>query len=103
MRFLVKVSVPNEKGNALIKDGSLGHKIGAILQEQHPEAAYFTEMDGQRTGLIFVNIEDTSEIVRIAEPWWLTFGGSVEWHPAMDSEDLMKSGPYMEAAAKKYS
>lgn len=102
MRFLVKVTIPVEQGNAVIKQGRLDKIVGAILEEQKPEAAYFTEMDGQRTALVFVNIENTSEIVRIAEPWWLGFGGSVEWHPAMNPEDLMKAGPYLEAAVKKY-
>ena len=32
MRFLIKVSMPVERGNATIKDGSLGHTIGSILE-----------------------------------------------------------------------
>lgn len=102
MRFLIKVTIPAEKGNAVIKDGSLPKTIGAIMEEQKPEAAYFTEMGGQRTGLIFVNIEDASQIPAIAEPWWMAFGGSVEFHPAMSPEDLMKAGPALAAAAQKY-
>ena len=58
MRFVLKVTVPVEKGNAAIKDGSLPKTIGAILEEQKPEAAYFTEIDGQRTALIFVNVQE---------------------------------------------
>lgn len=76
--------------------------VGAILEEQKPEAAYFTEMDGQRTALIFVDFAETSQLPSITEPWWLAFGGSVEVHPAMNAEDLMKAGPALEAAAKKY-
>ena len=102
MRFLIKVTLPVEQANAAIKEGRLGQTIGAILEEQKPEAAYFTEMGGQRTALIFVNLEETSQIVNFAEPWWLAFGGSVEWHPAMNPEDLMKAGPALEAAAEKY-
>lgn len=102
MRFLVKITVPVEKGNAAIKDGSLPKIVKAIMEEQRPEAAYFTEIDGQRTALVFVNIEETSKIPSIGEPWWLAFGGSVEFHPAMIAEDLMKAGPDLEAAAKKY-
>ena len=102
MRFLIKVTVPAEKGNATIKDGSLPKNVGAILEEQKPEAAYFTEIDGQRTALIFVNFEEPSQLPAFAEPWWMAFGGSVEFHPAMNAEDLMKAGPALEAAAKKY-
>ena len=103
MRFLAKVTIPVEKGNAAIKDGSLPKIVQAIMTEQKPEAAYFTEINGQRTALIFVNIEETAKIPFIGEHWWLAFGGSVEFHPAMVAEDLMKAGPDLEAAAKKYS
>ncbi len=102
MRFLIKISVPVDRGNETIKDGSLPKSIAAILEEQKPEAAYFTEIDGQRTALVFVNIQETSQIPAFGEPWWLAFGGSVEFHPAMTAEDLMKSGPAIEAAVKKY-
>jgi len=39
MRFLVKVSLPVEAGNAAAKDGFKA--IQSILEQQKPEAAYF--------------------------------------------------------------
>jgi hypothetical protein len=102
MRFLLKVTLPAERANQAILNGSFAETITAILEEQKPEAAYFTEMDGQRTATIFLNLEETSEIVRYAEPWWQAFGGSVEWHPAMIPDDLRKAGRALEAAADRY-
>ena len=52
MRFLVKVNIPVEPGNAAAKAGKLGATIQSILAEQKPEAAYFTDDNGQRTALI---------------------------------------------------
>jgi hypothetical protein len=102
MRMLMKVSLPAERANAAIQAGSFANTIQAILEEQRPEAVYFTEMNGQRTGLIFVNLEETSDVIRFAEPWWQAFGGSVEWHPAMVPADLGTGGAALEAAAQKY-
>jgi hypothetical protein len=102
MRFLLKVTLPVEQTNEAILNGSFAETVGSILTEQKPEAAYFTEMDGQRTATIYLNLEDVSEIVKYAEPWWMAFGGSVEWHPAMVPDDLMKAGRYLESAATKY-
>jgi hypothetical protein len=102
MRICLKVEIPVEAGNALVKSGKLGEVIQTILKEQKPEAAYFTEMDGRRTGLIFVNITEESQIPAIAEPWFLALKGRVEFHPAMVPEDLAKAGPAMEKIAQKY-
>ncbi|MEI6437274.1 MAG: hypothetical protein WCO69_00830 [Candidatus Omnitrophota bacterium] len=102
MRVFLKVEIPVEAGNALVKNGKLGETIQAILKEQKPEAAYFTAINGQRTGLIFLNIAEESQIPSIAEPWFLALKASVELYPAMVPEDLAKAGPSFEKAVKKY-
>jgi hypothetical protein len=102
MRFLVQVTLPAEQANEAIRNGSFAETIESILTEQKPEAAYFTELDGQRTATIYVNLEDPSEIAKYSEPWWMAFGGSVEWHPVMTPDDLRKAGRYLESAASKY-
>ncbi len=95
MRCLMKVSIPVESGNAAIGDGTLPKTIDSILGELKPEAAYFAEENGNRTGFIFFDLKDTSQIPAIAEPWFLAFNARVELHPAMNLEDLKKSGPGM--------
>ncbi|MGH9543961.1 MAG: hypothetical protein ACRD23_01975 [Terriglobales bacterium] len=102
MRCLMKVSIPVESGNAAIGDGTLPKTIDSILGELKPEAAYFAEENGNRTGFIFFDLKDTSQIPAIAEPWFLAFNARVELHPAMNLEDLKKSGPGMEKAVKNY-
>jgi hypothetical protein len=102
MRFLLKVSIPVEAGNAAVKAGKLGGTIQSILADLKPEAVYFTDDNGKRTGLIFLEMQDASQIPSIAEPWFLAFNASVEFHPVMVPDDLAKAGSGFEAAVKKY-
>ena len=103
MRFLLKASIPVEAGNAATKEGRLGETIGAILEELKPEAVYFVDDNGQRTAYIYFDMQEASQIPGIVEPWMLALNVSVELHPVMVPEDLMKAGPDIEAAVKKYA
>ncbi len=73
MRMLVRVTLPVEPFNTYVKDGSASAKMGRILGELKPEAAYFAEFDGHRTALLVIHMDDCSQIPVIAEPWFLTF------------------------------
>jgi hypothetical protein len=102
MRFLVKVSMPVEAGNAAVKAGKLGATVQSILADLKPEAVYFTDDGGQRTALIFLDMQSASQIPAIAEPWFLAFNARVEFHPVMVPDDLARAGGSIEAAANKY-
>lgn len=103
MRCLLKVSIPTEIGNERVADGSLARTIESILNDINPEAAYFAEEQGVRTGFVVCNVKDESEIPSIAEPWFLAFQARVEFHPCMTMGDLKKAAPSFEKAVKKYS
>ena len=92
MRMLIKASMPHRTFNAAVKDGTAGEKIQRILEAIQPEAVYFTEMGGQRTGIYIVNIDDPSQIPSLAEPFFLTFEADVEFHPVMSPDDLGRAG-----------
>jgi hypothetical protein len=102
MRCLMKVAIPVETGNAAISDGSLGKTIESILADLKPEAAYFAGDNGKRTGFIFFDLKDASQIPAVAEPWFLAFDAHIELHPAMNLEDLKNAGPGIERAVKNY-
>lgn len=102
MRFLFKVNIPVEPGNKAAKAGKLGETIQSILEEQKPEAVYFTDDKGQRTALLFLDMQDASQIPALAEPWMQAFNASIEFHPVMVPADLAKAGSAIEAAVKKY-
>ena len=102
MRFLLKVNIPVDTGNAAAKAGKLGETIQSILADLKPEAVYFTDDSGQRTAYIFLEMQDASQIPAIAEPWFLAFNAGIEFHPVMVPEDLAKAGPAIERVVKKY-
>jgi len=102
MRCLMKVAIPVETGNAAISDGSLPKTIESILADLKPEAAYFAGDNGQRTGFIFFDLKDVSQIPAVAEPWFLAFDAHVELLPAMNLDDLKKATPGIEKAVKNY-
>lgn len=102
MRFLLKVNIPVESGNAAAKAGKLGATIQSILADVKAEAAYFTDNNGERTGFVFLDLQDASQIPAVAEPWFLAFNARIELHPVMLPEDLAKAGGAIEKAVKKY-
>jgi hypothetical protein len=103
MRVLLKVGIPVETGNAAAKAGKLGATIQSILADLKPEAVYFTDQDGKRTALLFLDLKDASQIPAIAEPWMLAFNASIEFHPVMVPDDLAKATSAIETAVKKYA
>ena len=100
MRMLMQVTIPHELFNAAVKDGSAGAKMKRILDEQKPEAAYFTAVDGLRCGVLIIELADASKIPSFAEPWFLTFGGNIEFRPVMTAQDLGAAG--LEALGKAW-
>jgi hypothetical protein len=102
MRMLLKVSIPVEAGNAAARKGTLGPTIGKILAELKPEASYFAEDNGQRTGYIFFDMKEPSQLPAIAEPWFLAFNAQITLRPAMTVQDLEKAGPSIEKAVKEF-
>lgn len=103
MRMLLRVSIPVETGNAAVKAGTLGSTIERILADLKPEAAYFIADDnGQRSGSVVFDMQDSSQIPAIAEPWFLAFNAHVSIRPVMSPEDLAKAGPSLTQAAKQY-
>ena len=101
MRFLMKVSIPVESGNAAAKKDGL-KAIGAILEQQKPEAAYFITENGQRTAILIVDMKDASDLPRLAEPWFLALNASLEIQPVMLPSDLQKAGPAIAEVVKAF-
>lgn len=101
MRMLMLIQLPLEPFNTHVKKGSVGAKMKQILEDMKPEAAYFSERNGKRGGILVVNVDSPSDVPRLAEPWFLSFDAEVEFRIAMTPEDLGRSD--LEALGKKWA
>lgn len=102
MKYIMKISMPVEKGNERIKDPKFGKIMQEILSEIKAEAAYFTTVCGERGGYIVVNMNDASQMPAFAEPFFLQFNADVTLIPVMTPEELGKADASIQAAVKKW-
>ncbi len=100
MRVLLQAIFPHEPFNTLVRKGEVGKLMQKIMEDLKPEAAYFTEQDGKRSGLFVINLGNASDIPKIAEPFFLTFNADCHLKVAMSPEDLRNAG--LEALGKKW-
>ncbi len=101
MRVMIKVTIPVERGNAAVSDGSIGKIMQSVMGALKPEAAYFLPMGGERAALIFCDLQDASQIPAAIEPLFIGLNASIEMTPAMNADDLGKGLAAAEAALKQ--
>jgi hypothetical protein len=90
MRTLLRVTLDTEAGNRAILDGSLGKIMGQFIEKTKPEAAYFGPNGGKRSAMFVFDMQDSSQIPALAEPFFLKLGADIELGPVMNLEDLQK-------------
>jgi hypothetical protein len=89
--MMLRWTVPVERGNEAIKDGSLARTLESLMEELKPEAAYFWPEAGERGGMMVFDMTDPSQIPQIAEPLFLNVDAAVEFAPVMNAADLKKA------------
>ena len=103
MRVLLQASIPAKEGNEHVRKGTLGSTIQKILDELKPEAAYFVANDdGERSAFLVLDMKESSDLPRLAEPFFLAFNARVHVRPTMTPQDLAAAAPHIEKAAKAY-
>ncbi len=88
MRMMLRWTVPVERGNETIRDGSLATTLQSLMAELEPEAAYFWPENGERAGMMVFDMADTTQIPQIAEPLFMNLDAAVEFVPVMNADDL---------------
>ena len=95
MRFLVRVHLPVEEGNKMVKDPKGVKKLEAYYKKIRAEAAYFYEDKGERTMAFIIDLPSADRMIDVGEPMFQEFNARVEYHPVMTLEDLKKGSSRM--------
>ncbi|MES5819549.1 hypothetical protein [Streptomyces sp. RG80] len=90
MRVLLKASLNTEKANELIRSGKLPQLMQETLENIKPEAAYFTLDHGVRTCYLVFDLQDSSQMPPIGEPFFMDLDAELDMTPVMNAEDLQK-------------
>jgi len=88
MRMMLRWTVPVDKGNEMVEDGSMGTVLETLMEKVQPEAAYFMAEGGERAGMVFFDLKEPADIPRIAEILFQGAEAAVEFTPVMNGDDL---------------
>ena len=86
---MLKAQMTAEAGNRAIETGALpkvAQELGEIVDI---EAAYFGPQDGKRTAIFFFEVDDSSLIPAISEPFFRNLDAEFELYPVMNQTELM--------------
>jgi hypothetical protein len=90
MRVLLKASFDTEKANEAIRNGTLTKLIQESMEQIKPEAAYFTADHGKRTAYVVFDMQDSSQMPVLSEPFFLNLDAEISYTPVMNMEDVQK-------------
>jgi len=60
IRFIIGARIPTEAGNKIVQDPNFLKNLEDYMNKAKPEAAYFSEADGNRVAAIATPITDQS-------------------------------------------
>jgi hypothetical protein len=90
MRTMIRVSMEVNAANRAIMGGELQRTMEELMKMVQPESAYFTTENGKRTAYVFFQLQDPSQIPKIAEPLFQRLGAEIEFKPVMNREELAR-------------
>ncbi|MCL7428814.1 DUF3303 family protein [Streptomyces sp. NPDC057806] len=90
MRVMLKATMDTEKGNEAIRSGRMPDVIKNAMEKLRPEAAYFGPEGGRRTCWMVLDLQDSSQLPPMAEPFFTELNAEVTVVPIMNAEDLQK-------------
>lgn len=88
MRVMLKATLDTEKSSEAIRQGKLPELIKGTMDRIKPEAAYFMPDEGQRCCVFVFDMQDSSDLPPLAEPFFMELGAKVEVLPVMNLDDL---------------
>ena len=76
--------IPTTAGNKAVKDPNFLKTIEDYTKKYNCEAAYFTEVNGNRTFVFVLDLPGPDMIPAIVEPLFQGFDANVEIHPTVN-------------------
>lgn len=90
MRVMLKAQPDVELGNRAVQERTLGDIVRSVSDLVEPEAFYVGPQDGIRTLFMVFEIDDSSQIVEVTEPFFTKLNAKVELLPVMNQAELLK-------------
>ena len=88
MRMLMRWRLGATETNEAIRSGRIAEINKRLDELTKPEAQYFCTEGGTRTGYVFFDLADPSDIPPIAELLFQELNATVEFFPTMDAAQL---------------
>jgi hypothetical protein len=88
--MMLRAVMDTEKANRARSSGKLPKVMEEALQRLQPEAAYFGPFKGRRACYIVFDMQDSSQLPSLTEPFFEEFGAEIEVQPVMTPDDLRK-------------
>lgn len=101
--MLLRAVLPNEPANTMIRKGTFQPTVEKVLADLKPEASYFVASDsGERCAVLILDMKESSELPKVAEPFFLAFAARVTVRPVMTPQDLAAAAPGFDRAVKEF-
>lgn len=91
MRVMLQFTIPVEKGNEAVADGSISQAIKDLVDQVQAESAYFYLRDGKRCGMVVFEETDVARVPAITEPLFAMLNAEIDIQPVLILEDLLKN------------
>jgi hypothetical protein len=89
MRMMMKARMDTQMSNQVTKGGAMPKSLKSAIEQLKPEAAYFTPEGGRSMILVF-DMQDSSQLPSIADPFFQEMGAEVTFEPVMNFDDLQR-------------
>ncbi|MGX1883161.1 DUF3303 family protein [Streptomyces sp. NPDC055287] len=89
MRMMMKARMDTQISNQVTKGGAIPQSVRGAIERLRPEAAYFTP-EGGRTMILVFDMQDSSQLPSVADPFFQEMGADVTFQPVMNLEELQR-------------
>ncbi len=90
MRTLLRIRMGTEAGSKAIANGTIERLMRELVDRIKPEAAYFFPDRGKRSASFVFDMQDSSTMPMLLEPFFKELDAEVQLVPVMNLEDLEK-------------